>query len=196
MDLKAYQPGSEKMQPILQFVEAFVPAEFEALVAQYSERDEAVFRAKRARVEEFFGRGMQPELRRPDRADEDWFAAGKRMIALNTLAPRTLFQIKAYQHPNYQRLYRVYMSSSTAPRGKGPLYFKNYFVSDQGGQFKIVSHYDLDLITDQAGNRLNDGGLTWIWNDGEVLETLGDFVQSQKFQAPDDPAQRAEYEAE
>jgi hypothetical protein len=184
------------MQVILPLIEAFIQAEHEALIAQYSERDAALFQDKRAKVEKFFANGIEPEIRRPAAPDETWFAAGKRMLELKSLAPRVVFQIKLYRHPRYPRLYRAYLSSTAPARGKRLMYFKNYFVAEQDGDLKIISHYDYDLITDQEGERLVDGGLSWIWNDGQVLDTLGDFEKSWKFQAPDDPAQRAEYEAE
>lgn len=183
------------MRKVEAFIQDFIRAEYEALVAQYTERDEAAFQAKRAKLKAFFANGTEPELSRIGPPDEDWFAAGERMMELKSLAPRVLFQVKAYRHPEYGRLYRAYLSSIAAPRGQGPLYFKNYFIAERDGQLKIVSHYDLDIIPDQEGDRLEDGGLAWIWTSGDRLRTLGELEDSRKFQPPDDPAQRAEYEA-
>lgn len=183
------------MDEVVNYVNAFLNAEYEALVAQYTERDDRVFQAKRAIVSQFLMSGIPSDLDRPLQPDDEWFERGKERVENGSLMPRTLFQIKVYDHPNFDKLYRAYVSLPLRPRGKRLAYFTNFFISSTQNGYKIVSRYNLDLLPERDNVLFEDGNLAWVWRGGEKLTTLGKLIDVLKFRNPDDPQHLAEYQA-
>lgn len=178
------------------FIHSFFSKEYNALVAQYTERDDKLFEASRQELEIFVAADVRNEAQRPPKANERWFDVGERMVNNDQVAPRTLFQIKAYRHPNFGTLYRAYASLPVPPRAKGIDYFTNFYIIFIDGHSKIISRYDLDILPEPNAEKLKDNSLTWVYHSGEVLNTLGDLLKVRKFQAPNKPNTMREYEAE
>jgi hypothetical protein len=183
-------------QEILDFINAFLDAEHEALIAQYTEHDKNIFEGKKAILERFLSCGVESELSQPLSPDEAWFENGRRIVESGSLIPRMLFQIKIYDHPVFATLYRAYVSLNSLPIGKRSMYFANFFAADTDEGLKIVSRYDIDMIPDQEGVRLKDASLSWIWHSGKQISTLGKLVKTYKFKAPDNPEHLIEYQFE
>lgn len=193
------QPDSERIHAINEasaFARDLIDREFEAYQAKYLQRDEVLARATIARFLELVEGEVETDMVRPIAPGEAWFAAGQAMLANGMLAPRILFQIKAYRHPNLGRLYRLYMSAPTRPRSGNAGYYTNFYASDTGSGLKVIARYDLDLLPDQPGERIRMDRLSWIFAGGVSLETLGSLLEVKKFQAPGQKEHLAEYELE
>lgn len=184
------------MQRVLQFMRRFLDAEYEALIVMVAESQEDAFRQKKQAAERFLAPGVRSELQRPSLPDDEWFARGRARVAAGQLVPRTLFQIKAYDHPTIGALHRAYVSLTTRPRGERSVYFANFYVAPVDDRLQIVSRYNIDRLPDPERPRFEDLSLWWVWHSGVQLTTLGRLVDVRKLQAPDDPVSLAEYEAE
>jgi len=185
------------MDAAINFIHTFIETEHEAHVAQYTERDDAAFARKIAKLQEFY-EDMRPEPRRAPGKTEEWFV--KAQGGLASVAPRVLFQVKHYIHPNLGDLYRNY-TSDYLTSGDMAIYFANFYVTDIGHGPKIVSKYLICFACNGTG-KVDDepcnecGGLGWLHSDGLELKKLGTLAETRQFRPPDDPIQQEEYAAE
>lgn len=185
------------MEEAIDFIRAFIKKEYEALVAQWSERRDDIFAAKKRDVQRFYGRGLIAKANRPTPSDDEWFEKGAEQ--LDMLQPRVLFQVKYYRHPTFGDLYRCYVSSTT--KFDDAEYFSCLYVANTEHGLKIVAQYNLCFTCNgtgmQGGKSCPDCNFNgWNWRGGVKLETLGKLVEVRKFQAPDHPEQMKEYNAE
>lgn len=96
------------MEEAIAFIRNFITKEYEALQVCYLERDEEVFEEKRNVVDRMYGSGLMTIVNRAPEPEEDWFTEGE--TSLKAVKERILFQIKAYDHPEYGNLYACYVS--------------------------------------------------------------------------------------
>lgn len=186
----------DALEIVSEIMQAFVQAEYSALVLQYTEPDDHHYKKEQAKVEQFLAKGVVSGLQRPSHPNPSWFVTGEAMIAQNQIAPRTIFQIKQYEHPQTGHLFRVYASHTAKGNSKRLSYFVNFFVIAIRGEWKIISRYDLDLLPEQDGKRFSDGNLSWIWHSGRQWQALGMLQAVKKITPPTDPDSLAEYERE
>lgn len=178
------------IEKAIDFIQEFIKKEHQTTVDRSTERNDEVFTAKKAELEDFFGQGLNSEVsRRPDSADENWFQ--EREEDLELIQPRQLFQVKEYEHPTLGTLYRCYVSTINIDDND---YFACYYVGQTENGLKIISQYNFDLAGESKG--LLDHGLYWNWRGGIKLKTQGKLVKIHKLQAPDDDEHLQEYEAE
>ncbi len=176
----------------VEFIKAFIEKEYQALVSQYTERDEAIFQAKVAELEAYYEPDIPSMLNRPNPPDEEWFELGKQSVE-QSLTPRILFQIKEYEHPSLGKLYRCYVGQNFRARNNNQAhYILNLYVAQKDGGLKIVSKYHID----RNKTTLDTGLDSWSYRDGIELETLGNLLEVRKFREPTPPEQLAEYLAE
>jgi hypothetical protein len=167
------------MEDAINFIQAFIGKEYEALVAQWTERDDSIFEEKRNEVRQFYGAYLTPEVNRPEPVDNKWFKKGKKY--LDMIQPRVLFQVKQYEQPTLGNLYRCYVSTTQRDDNN---YFSCLYIGNTEQGVKIVAQYNTDF----------EGG--WNWRGGVKLDTLGKLIEVRKFQAPTDPENLKDYEAE
>jgi len=167
------------MEDAINFIKQFIDEEYEALVAQWTEHDNSVFKTKRRELNRFYGPDITPEINRPRSVDKRWFEKAKKY--LDMIQPRILFQVKQYEHPTLGNLYRCYVSTT---QRSNSTYFACLYVAHTEQGLKIVAQYNTDF----------EGG--WDWSGGVKLETLGKLIEVRKFQAPTEPENLKEYEAE
>lgn len=184
------------MEDIIAFMQAFVAKEYEAYRTLYAEREYAVFAQRRRELDRFFSwfRGGPP-YRFPDQSDEEFDAA---KAALDNIRPRTLFQIKQYEHPVLGNLYRSYTSDTLSTDATN--YFANFFVAYDGTDRRIVAEYLVCLICQGSGEVDEDicpecNGEGWEHFGGIELdlENLGPLIAVRRLQPPDSHAQRMDY---
>ena len=184
------------MDEAARFAADFIAREFAAYQAKYLQRDETQARATIARFLELVEDEVESDMVRPIAPVDAWFETGQAMLAGGLLTPRTLFQIKAYRHPELGRLYRLYVSAPSRPRSGGSSYFTNFFAADTDSGLKVIARYDIDLLPDQPGERLQINGLDWIFAGGTSLETLGSLLEVRQFEPPSRSEHLTEYELE
>ncbi|KAB8139997.1 hypothetical protein F8S13_25965 [Chloroflexia bacterium SDU3-3] len=166
------------MEEVIAFIKDFIEQEYLAFRASALERDEEAYEAQRDIVDSMYGAGLTTEVNRDPEPSEDWFADADRY--LGDINPRTLFQIKAYDHPEYGTLYRCYVSSYSK---WSPSYSSSLYVARRKSGLRIIARYNI------AENRKD-----WNYRGGQRIEPLGDLIEVRQFQPPSDPVDRAEYE--
>ena len=161
------------MEDAIHFIQAFISKEYEALIAQWTEPDNSLFKTKRREVNSFYGPDLATEVNRPRSVDDKWFKGAKKY--LDMIQPRILFQVKQYEHSTLGNLYRCYVSTT---QRSNTTYFACLYIAKTEQGLKIVAQYNTDF----------EGG--WNWRGGVKLETLAKLIEVRKFQAPTDPENR------
>ncbi|MDY0094754.1 MAG: hypothetical protein RBT80_18830 [Candidatus Vecturithrix sp.] len=187
------------MNDVLQFIEAFLEAEYRAVVAQYTERDQARCDEQIAKLAAFAVPDVEVVIgHRPRHPDEKFFAIGDEKHVKGEFDKRTLFQVKLYEHATLGHLYRVYVGPDEV-FPQAPTYAENLFISAIGGDLKIVSVYGFNRrFPQRKGYRyFTDHGLAWNHSSGAEITALGTPVAVRKFQAPRDVSGAlSEYQAD
>src|SRR5689334_8152128 len=91
---------------------SFSSAEYSALQAKYTERDNRVYDDQKKVAESFLDPAVESGLGRAPTPGQDWFEEGEKMVRSNSLVARRIFQIKKYDHLSFGNLYRVYTSGT------------------------------------------------------------------------------------
>ncbi|HEX3078482.1 MAG TPA: hypothetical protein VHQ24_16615 [Lachnospiraceae bacterium] len=107
------------MDEIILFINDFIEKEYEAFIACYSEKDEEIFEDKQNQVDLMYSSGLRTIVQRGCDPQEEWFIEGEKQ--LQVVRKRILFQIKKYQHSEFDILYECSLSD---PLG--------YFVTKDG----------------------------------------------------------------
>jgi hypothetical protein len=97
------------MKEIITFMNEFIEKEYEAFIASYTEKDEEIFEVKQNQVDKMYAAGLRTIVQRGYDPDEEWFQEGKRQMLV--LKKRILFQIKKYEHNEFETLYECSLSS-------------------------------------------------------------------------------------
>lgn len=181
------------MDDVIAFARDLIAAEFDALVAKFTEPDEARFGALVAGLQTRFDYEIQRDFQR-NADDPSFFDKGARAVE-RMLAPRTLFQVKAYRCPDHPTLFRVYVGPAVRSRSAPARYSTNFYLAPSARGLRVIARYDVQM-TDRGMTLITSGGVSWLWMAGEKLSSLGDLAEVRKIEPPDDPAHRAEYEAE
>lgn len=167
------------MEEAVAFIHNFIEKEYAALRAAALERDEEVYKTQRRVVNRMYAGDLITELPLRLGDQDEWFAKAARY--LENKKPRTLFQIKAYAHHSYQRVYCCYVSDFM---NVSTSYFQNLCVAQAAVGLRIIAAY---LVTfDRKG---------WKYSGGQRIEPLGDLIEVRQFQPPENPVDRAEYDA-
>ncbi|NEP89924.1 MAG: hypothetical protein F6K18_25595 [Okeania sp. SIO2C2] len=162
-------------------------AEYEALVATYTEFEDCVVEEKNKKAREYFqilpDRTMSLGFgRRPGKSQTE-IERTARMAS--QLRPRILFQAKHYKHPTFGDLYGFYMSDYQNTSLLS--YNCCFYIAPIDDSLKIISKY----VADPASENVS-----WEYLCGIELETLGELVELLKFTAPERCADLADYDAE
>ncbi len=176
------------MNEVLQFIDAFLEAEYRAVVAQYTERDQARCDEQMAKLAAFAAPDVEVVIgHRPLHPDEKFFEIGDEKMQKGEFGKRTLFQVKLYEHATLGHLYRVYVGPDDV-FPQAPTYAANLFVTEIGGDLKIVSVYKFNRrFPQRKGYRyFTDHGLAWNHSSGAEITALGTPAAVLKFQAPRD----------
>lgn len=189
------------------FFQRFIQAEYEMATAAYGERDPLVYAQKYKEFERFLegvktldsrGRdldGFTIELMAEE--GEDWFEMGKEV--LGQLRPRTLFQVKHYLHPEWEDLFRGYLSHPRAALVDS--YGFNFYAARVEDELRIIAIYSIcdecNVTGRIRGSPCRECGATgWSFLEGRHLDAPGKLVGVRKLRPPTAPEQLAEYEAE
>ncbi len=183
------------MEEIIEFTESFIDAEYQALVARYTNRDDAVLLEKKIILEEYLSSDVKINLQRGSNTPDSWFEVGQRNLDNGKLIPRKLFQIKEYFHPTWGTMYRIYTSNPNWSAPGRLSYRANFFVSLVDDSLKIISYYT-PLLPFMGGGRnsFKENGLVWEWESGIMIDELGKLVDVRKFLAPEQADALADYE--
>ncbi|PSN17900.1 hypothetical protein C7271_15335 [filamentous cyanobacterium CCP5] len=177
------------MDTAIAFIRNFIQAEYEALIAVYTNPEDGVVDEKIRQAEEYFyikpnhimslGFGRAPGMTEEDvieMADE-----------ASDFQPRTLFQGKHYKHASLGDLYRFYASSYHDM----PLlaYNSSFYVASLDTELKIISKYVISI----GGNKKR---LEWEYLCGTKINQLGDLIETRKFVSPESRAHKLDYDGE
>ena len=173
----------ETMDKAVAFIRTYIEKEYDTEIAHYTERDDSVFKAKLTELNKMYAAGLTSEIYRPKGVPESRFKRWQKQ--LEQTQKRVLFQVKKYNHPDHESLYRFYLSSTQLG---DDTYFTCFYLANTENGLKIVSQYN---VSSDQGN-----GISWNWRGGLKLDKLGELVEVRKFQAPTDPEHLKEYEAE
>lgn len=189
------------MDEVLAFVRKFIQQEYEFNKILHTERDDASMQAARAQIRAYFADDFAnfdqgPDYRRPSQPDNTFFEDGQLQFDRGWIVPRTFFQLKQYQHPEIGQLFRAYTSSihRSEPGHNG--YANNFFITRQNNDLRIITRYRLHDPRGRGRVMITDHGLMWAASGGLKIQTMGKLVAVHKLEPPDQPADRAEYDAE
>ena len=163
------------------FVRGFIDAEHRALRTSFEEEDDAraldVLRAAQSMLGSgailHFGRplGLPPELRATKRRKASQFV------------PRTLFAIRRFAHPQFGELAQAIVSWDQAYGDRR--YYDSFFIARVDGDLRVIARYGLE--DDPTVVR-------WKRETGADVGTLDAPVETVRFDPPDDPVHRRDWE--
>ncbi|TCL39821.1 hypothetical protein EV210_10116 [Anaerospora hongkongensis] len=140
-----------------EFIEAFLTAQYAATMAVGREDlDEEGFQQEVAKLNSYFKLDVfypdrePPVPRRTRQPGEPAFA--ELAEQLQNKAVRKLFMVRAYEHPEWGVIYRIYVGTD---RKKGTQYFFSYYIAKVAESYKIIAQY-----------LINDSHTGWEWSQG------------------------------
>jgi len=175
----------------VEFFRQVIEREHAMHVAAYAERDNARYEAIAMRSQSDAAEGARLHNWRPSQPDDVWFREGQE-ASRNLFAPRKLFQVKAYAHPTLGLLYRAYVGHTTRSVDDLTFYFATWFAVN-ADRWKVISTYELDPDCEVIDTGLSQ----WVHVSGVKLDgDLGPLLDVRKLEAPAEPRDREEYDAE
>ncbi|MBP2638981.1 MAG: hypothetical protein H6Q72_4888 [Firmicutes bacterium] len=142
---------------VANFIDNFLQTQYKVTMAQVREDlDEEGFKQEAAKLNAFFKldifypEGAQPFIKRAHRPGDAAFA--ELAEQLQHKAVRKLFLVRAYEHPEWGVIYRIYVGTD---RKKGSQYFFSYYLTKVAENYKIIAQY-----------LINDSHTGWEWSQG------------------------------
>jgi hypothetical protein len=164
-------------------IRMFLKAEYDAIIAAKTEPNDSKFQSKIAEYQVFFSSKLNPimvAMYRPETLDDEWFLNQKEI--LEDITPRKLFLVRIYQHPEYDLLYKCYVSGNY----KNNLdYSAIFYFGKIDSDLKIIAYY--------LRKRNRTG---WDWSGGKRFKDFGKFVTVQRFLAPANVKDLSDYESD
>jgi hypothetical protein len=164
----------------IDFIREFLDAEYAAMVAVATERDNAILQRGIHHANSFFAEGLDSKIFRSEDADEEFFA--DMADQLEDDAPRKLFLVRSYAEPSFGVVHRCYASTT---RIKGTTYFNTLFVAPTDEGLKIVSRYTIDR-----------GHTAWEHSGGARFSQAGKQTAVIRLKPPTDARDLADYESD
>jgi hypothetical protein len=182
---------SMDLDAAVEFFRQVIEREHAMHVAAYTERDEAIYAAIAAQVQNEATAGARFHNWRPTHPDARWFEQGDK-ASHDLFEARRLFQVKAYAHPMLGTLYRAYVGHTTRAVDDQTFYFASWFAVHDG-RWQIISTYELDPDTEAIDTGLGQ----WVHTSGVDLDpAVGALLGVRKIEAPGERRDREEYDAE
>jgi hypothetical protein len=188
------------MDQVVDFLRAFLQADYRMQYGKLSEPDDAKFMALVRAADVFYdGKDFGSGGSRMDDKPASLYASESYRKAAAELHPAPLFAVAEYQHGKGP-LYRAWTGmDTTGPRGTSLFY--NYYVQPRQGALKIVARYTICTTCLGAGSTAEAPtcracrGEGWEHRGGARFKLLGRLVAVRKLAAPTDPLSQAAYQA-
>jgi hypothetical protein len=147
----------------VEFFQDFLETEYKITLAKAREDlNKEEFNKEVEKLDAFYMEGLKSGVIRPCNPGDENFSVFADQVKINDI--RKIFLIRAYKNPDYEIVYRAYVSTD---REKGNRYFFSYYFAKVEDSFKIISQYII-----------NDACTGWEWKQGikfkiNTLEFLG-----------------------
>lgn len=180
------------MEQFKKFLEKYIEEEHKLYIAGLSETNVDLFLEKYKNFEnKYYEYGIvNYNISTPREPFKKYYARGKKII--EDSIPRIIFQIKTYEHSDFEIVFRCYLSRTSPPKQMPRNYYENFFVVKKDNDYKIISIYTIKIGLKKISTDLKD----WEYSRGKEMVRLGKTLDIMKFQPPEDPVQLEEYKAE
>jgi hypothetical protein len=185
------------MDEAIAFLQEFTKRELEALISRAGDPD-PVFKEKLAAAEEMLvGTNFTLDAGRTENLPPEKLAKMAERDR-KRLVQRKILVVQKYQSKGFGELYRAILSDTSVWAKVD--YYDLYAVQRRPEGFKIISHYRICPECSGAGEIngkrcINCYGAKWITPRGEQIGDYGTLVETRKLLPPENPVQRADYDA-
>jgi hypothetical protein len=178
----------DMINEVEQFMREFIKNEYEFWVAFYNEREYANLKPYIDKMVKYCKpRGLASGFGRlPSDPPESWFKSQSKN--LEYISERLLFQIKEYDHPEFNKIYKCYLSSTSSHNS----YSDIYYISKIKDELKIISIYIHNYESYLTKEEIDE----WRYAGGKEIFLTASPINVMKFTPPKNKDHLIEYESE